>query len=150
VVTALARTMEKLHRQRDIAIAVDVPEHANFRGEQQDLEEMIGNLVDNACKWAQARVAIEVVADRPAGSNDGSEESDKPRVRVIVDDDGPGLSPAEREQVALRGQRLDESKPGSGLGLSIVVELAGLYGGVLTLGTAPIGGLRAELALPGG
>ncbi len=143
VVTALARTMEKLHRGRDIAIAIDVPDHARFRGEQQDLEEMIGNLVDNACKWAQSRVAIEVATEGPAG--DG-----KSKVRVIVDDDGPGLSPAEREQVALRGRRLDESKPGSGLGLSIVVELAGLYNGVLTLGTAPIGGLRAELALPGG
>jgi signal transduction histidine kinase len=143
VVTALARTMEKLHRERDIAIAVDAPEHSYFRGEGQDLEQMIGNLVDNACKWAQSRVAIEVVADRPAGQ-------DKPRVRIIVDDDGPGLSPSEREQVALRGQRLDESKPGSGLGLSIVVELASLYDGVLSLGTAPIGGLRAELALPGG
>jgi signal transduction histidine kinase len=144
VVTALARTMEKLYRERDIAIDLDVPDHARFRGEQQDLEEMVGNLVDNGCKWAQSRVAIEVMADRPAA--DGA----KPRVRIIVDDDGPGLSPAEREQVALRGQRLDETKPGSGLGLSIVVELAGLYGGVLTLGTAPIGGLRAELALPGG
>jgi signal transduction histidine kinase len=143
VVTALARTMEKLHRERDIAIAVDVPDQVRFRGEQQDLEEMIGNLVDNACKWARSRVAIEVLADGMAG--DG-----KSKVRVIVDDDGPGLSPAERGQVALRGQRLDESKPGSGLGLSIVVELAGLYNGVLTLGTAPIGGLRAELALPGG
>ncbi len=135
--------MEKLHRDRDIAIAVDVPDHARFRGEQQDLEEMIGNLVDNACKWAQSRVAIEVAAE-------GSGERRQAEVRVIVDDDGPGLSPAEREQVALRGQRLDESKPGSGLGLSIVVELASLYDGVLTLGTAPIGGLRAELALPGG
>ena len=144
VVTALARTMEKLYRARDIAIDVDVPKHARFRGEQQDLEEMIGNLVDNGCKWAQSRVAIEVMADQPAA--DGG----KSRVRIIVDDDGPGLSPAEREQVALRGQRLDETKPGSGLGLSIVVELAALYGGVLTLGTAPIGGLRAELALPGG
>jgi signal transduction histidine kinase len=144
VVTALARTMEKLYRARDIAIAIDVPEHARFHGEQQDLEEMVGNLVDNGCKWAQSRVAIEVMADQPLA--DGA----KPRVRIIVDDDGPGLSPAEREQVALRGQRLDETKPGSGLGLSIVVELAGLYGGVLTLGTAPIGGLRAELALPGG
>ena len=66
VVTALARTMEKLYRERDIAIDVDVPEHARFRGEQQDLEEMIGNLVDNGCKWAQSRVAIEVLADRPA------------------------------------------------------------------------------------
>ena len=144
VVTALARTMEKLYRTRDIAIDVTLPKSARFRGEQQDLEEMIGNLVDNSCKWAQSRVAIEVLADGPTAA-DG-----KSRVRVIVDDDGPGLSPAEREQVARRGQRLDETKPGSGLGLSIVIELASLYGGVLTLGTAPIGGLRAELALPGG
>jgi signal transduction histidine kinase len=143
IVTALARTMEKIHRDREIAIDIDVPERAQFRGEQQDLEEMVGNLVDNGCKWARARVAIEVLADPPASS------SEKARVRIIVDDDGPGLSPAQREQVALRGQRLDETKPGSGLGLSIVVELAGLYGGVLTLDTAPIGGLRAELALPG-
>jgi signal transduction histidine kinase len=144
IVTALARTMEKLHREREIAIDVDVPSHARFHGEQQDLEEMLGNLVDNGCKWARSRVAIEVVADHPTVSGD------KGRVRIIVDDDGPGLSPAQREQVALRGRRLDETKPGSGLGLSIVVELAGLYGGVLTLGTAPIGGLRAELALPAG
>ena len=144
VVTALARTMEKLHRERDIAIDIDVPVHARFRGEQQDLEEMIGNLVDNGCKWALSRVAIEVMADAPPSNGL------KPRVRIIVDDDGPGLPPAERERVAQRGHRLDETKPGSGLGLSIVVELAGLYGGVLTLGTAPIGGLRAELALPGG
>jgi signal transduction histidine kinase len=143
VITALARTMEKLHRERDIAIAVDVPDQARFRGEQQDLEEMVGNLVDNGCKWAKSRVAIEVIAE-PKPANFA-----KPRVRIIVDDDGPGLSPAERERVAERGQRLDETKPGSGLGLSIVVELASLYGGVLSLGTAPIGGLRAELVLPG-
>ena len=143
VVTALARTMEKLHRDREIAIAVDVPTRARFRGEQQDLEEMLGNLVDNACKWARSRVAVEVVAED--ASADG-----KAKVRVIVDDDGPGLSPAERERVARRGQKFDESKPGSGLGLSIVVELASLYKGVLTLETSPIGGLRAELALPGG
>src|SRR5580700_1108658 len=154
VVTALARTMEKLHRERDIAIDIDVPAQASFRGEQQDLEEMVGNLVDNACKWAQSRVAIEVIADRPASAvhdrDLNGDSAAKSRVRIIVDDDGPGLSPAEREQVALRGQRLDETKPGSGLGLSIVVELAKLYGGGLTLGTAPIGGLRTELALPGG
>jgi signal transduction histidine kinase len=142
VVTALARTMEKLYRERDIAIEIDEPEHARFRGEQQDLEEMVGNLVDNACKWAQSRVAIEVVEERT------DPEIERPVVRIIVDDDGPGLSVSEREQVAMRGRRLDETKPGSGLGLSIVVELAGLYGGGLTLGTAPIGGLRAELALP--
>jgi signal transduction histidine kinase len=159
VVTALARTMEKLYRTRDIAIAVDGPEHAFFRGEQQDLEEMIGNLVENGCKWAQSRVAIEVVANPTAADaergqktlkTDAAGESAPAQLRIIVDDDGPGLSPEQREQVARRGQRLDESKPGSGLGLSIVVELAALYNGALTFGTAPIGGLRAELALPAG
>jgi len=150
VVTALARTMEKIHRARDIAIAVDGPEHAFFRGEQQDLEEMIGNLVDNGCKWAQSRVAIEVVADAAAAKAGPTGKSAAAQLRIIVDDDGPGLSPEQRHQVAHRGQRLDESKPGSGLGLSIVVELAALYNGALTFGTAPIGGLRAELALPAG
>jgi signal transduction histidine kinase len=142
VVTALTRTMEKIYHPRGIAIDVEAPEVVRFRGERQDLEEMLGNLVDNACKWAQARVSVEVTPERAEGS------PPKPTVRIVVDDDGPGLSPAEREQVARRGQRLDESKPGSGLGLSIVLELATLYGGGLTLSNAPIGGLRAELVLP--
>jgi signal transduction histidine kinase len=144
VVTALARTMEKIHHGRGIAIDVDAPQDARFRGERQDLEEMVGNLVDNACKWAQSRVTVEVVPER------AKDAKDKPVVRLMIDDDGPGLTPTEREeaQEAQRGHRLDETKPGSGLGLSIVVELAGLYGGELALGTAPIGGLRAELVLP--
>jgi signal transduction histidine kinase len=142
VITALARTMEKIHHDRDVAIDIDAPEGVRFRGEQQDLEEMVGNLVDNACKWGQSRVAVEVLSDKP-------DPADERRIlRILVDDDGPGLSPQERELVARRGRRLDETKPGSGLGLSIVVELASLYGGGLTLGTAPIGGLRAELVLP--
>jgi signal transduction histidine kinase len=142
VIEALRRTMEKIHRDRDIIIDVAAgSEQARFRGERQDIEEMAGNLVDNACKWAASRVFIEVTVQRLGDSD--------PSLRIIVDDDGRGLSEAERVQVSRRGQRLDESKPGSGLGLSIVVDLAGLYGGSLTLGTAPIGGLRAELVLPG-
>jgi len=135
VVRALARTMEK-------TIDVDIQAETRFRGERQDLEEMVGNLVDNACKWSAGRVSIEVMAEQA--------EPGRERVRIVVDDDGPGLSPADREQVARRGRRLDESKPGSGLGLSIVLELTQLYGGTLNLGTAPIGGLRAELVLPAG
>jgi signal transduction histidine kinase len=142
VVTALARTMEKIHHDRGIAIDVRADAQARFRGERQDLEEMIGNLVDNACKWASSRVTIEVVREPREDASDGQ------AVRIVVDDDGRGLSPAEREQAAKRGRRLDETKPGSGLGLSIVVELAGLYGGELMLGNAPVGGLRAELVLP--
>jgi signal transduction histidine kinase len=139
VVTALTRTMEKIHKGRGIAIDLNAPVDVRFRGERQDLEEMVGNLVDNACKWAQMRVSVELVAE----SRDGA-----PAARIIIDDDGPGLSPAQRDQVARRGRRLDETKPGSGLGLSIVLELAALYGGNLQLGNAPIGGLRAELVLP--
>ncbi|HKS85098.1 MAG TPA: sensor histidine kinase [Pseudolabrys sp.] len=142
VVTALARTMEKIHRDKNLKIDVHADDRAQFHGERPDLEEMVGNLVDNACKWASSRVAIEVVRERTEPARE------REVVRVIVDDDGRGLSPSEREQVAKRGRRLDETKPGSGLGLSIVLELAGLYGGGLTLGTAPLGGLRAELVLP--
>jgi signal transduction histidine kinase len=142
VVDALRRTMEKLHRDRGVAIEVSTGSKARFRGERQDLEEMVGNLVDNACKWATSRVFIEVLVEEPA------EPGAVPMLRIIVDDDGRGLSDEERAQVSRRGQRLDESKPGSGLGLSIVVDLASLYGGSLALGRAPIGGLRAELQLP--
>jgi len=100
---------------------------------------MLGNLVDNACKWATSRVVIEAVAETSGV---------RPMLRIIVDDDGRGLSADERDQVSRRGQRLDETKPGSGLGLSIVSDLAQLYRGSLTLGSAPIGGLRVELVLP--
>jgi signal transduction histidine kinase len=143
VVAALARTMEKIHQDRGIAVDVKDADGARFRGEKQDLEEMVGNLVDNACQWAQSRVAIEVFSEKP------SPAEERRKVRILVDDDGPGLSPQQREQVTRRGRRLDETKPGSGLGLSIVMELADLYGGSLALGTAPNGGLRAELVLPG-
>ena len=143
VIEALRRTMEKIHRSRDVVIDVKADSNARFRGERQDLEEMAGNLVDNACKWAASRVFIEVMVERPP------EPGAPPMLRIIVDDDGRGLSASERAKVSRRGQRLDESKPGSGLGLSIVVDLAALYGGSLSLGNAPIGGLRAELMLPG-
>jgi signal transduction histidine kinase len=142
VVDALRRTMEKIHRDRSVAIEVSAGAKARFRGERQDLEEMVGNLVDNACKWATSRVFIEVLVDQAA------EPGAAPMLRIVVDDDGRGLSEKEQAQVSRRGQRLDESKPGSGLGLSIVVDLASLYGGRLGLGRAPIGGLRAELSLP--
>jgi signal transduction histidine kinase len=144
VVTALARTMEKIHHDRGVAIDVEAPVDARFLGERQDLEEMVGNLVDNACKWARSRVTVEVLRERIKAANGAS------TVRLVIDDDGPGLTASEREEVQMapRGRRLDETKPGSGLGLSIVLELAHLYGGDLALGTAPIGGLRAELVLP--
>jgi signal transduction histidine kinase len=142
-IEALRRTMEKIHRDRGIVITLNADPAAKFRGERQDLEEMAGNLVDNACKWAASRVSIEVVVETR------TQPGAAPMLRIMVDDDGRGLSAAERAQVSRRGQRLDESKPGSGLGLSIVSDLAALYGGSLALSDAPTGGLRAELKLPG-
>ncbi|MBA4790303.1 MAG: sensor histidine kinase [Pseudomonadota bacterium] len=142
ILVSLARTMEKIHRAKDLAIDVRSLEDLRFRGERQDLEEMVGNLVDNACKWATGRVELEVHGPPPR------QPFDRAFLHIIIDDDGPGLAPARRAEVGRRGRRLDESKPGSGLGLSIVQELAGLYGGRLELGTAPLGGLRAELILP--
>lgn len=142
IVVSLARTMEKIHRAKDLAIDIRGREDLCFRGERQDLEEMVGNLVDNACKWAMGRVEIEIYSPPPR------QTFDRVFLHIIIDDDGPGLAPAKRVEVGRRGRRLDESKPGSGLGLSIVHELAGLYGGRLELGTAPLGGLRAELILP--
>lgn len=142
-IEALRRTMEKIHRDRGITVEAKADARAKFRGERQDLEEMVGNLVDNACKWAASQVQIEVLVEQPAEPGAGH------RLRIVVDDDGRGLSEEERAKVARRGQRLDESKPGSGLGLSIVVDLASLYGGSLALDAAPTGGLRAVLVLPG-
>ncbi len=140
VIAGLTRTFAKIYRDRGLAIGVSIPPGTRFRGERQDLEEMVGNLIDNACKWAVTHVGVTVEVKR---------EDDRSRLAIVVDDDGPGLPEDSRAQVLKRGRRLDESKPGSGLGLSIVADLAALYRGSLALGEAPEGGLRASLDLPG-
>jgi signal transduction histidine kinase len=142
VISALQRTFEKIYRERALTIQADVPAGLRFLGERQDVEEMVGNLFDNACKWAQSSIDIRV-----AGK--AAESPGRTLLTIIVDDDGPGLAPDERAEATRRGRRLDETKPGSGLGLSIVSDLAGGYGGTLTFETSPLGGLRAELRLPG-
>ena len=136
----LSRTLLRLHAERGLAIDVRVaPEHI-VRCERQDLDEMLGNLVDNACKWARGRVVIAAAGSTsPAGSA---------AILITVDDDGPGLPPAMREAVLQRGVRADEAAPGSGIGLAIVRELAELHGGLVVLDASPAGGLRASLRLP--
>jgi signal transduction histidine kinase len=141
VIAGLARTFAKIYRDKDPEIELAIPPDLRFRGERQDLEEMAGNLIDNAAKWASRKVvlAVEVIRD----------DAERPRFRLLIDDDGPGLPEAARAEMLKRGRRLDETKPGSGLGLSIVTDLAALYRGSLSLEASPLGGLRAVLELPG-
>lgn len=143
---ALARALGTLHaaskaegaggERFGVEIRVRVPEGHVFAGEREDLDEMLGNLMDNACKWGRSRVEV---TSRIGG--DGS-------LTIAVDDDGPGLPPDRREEALAPGVRLDESTPGTGLGLPVVRDLARLYGGELRLTDSPSGGLRAELTLP--
>jgi signal transduction histidine kinase len=134
-VEGLVRTMQRLHAERPFTIDVEVSPADEIRGRREDLDEMLGNLLDNACKWARSRVAV-------------SSSIDDARVFIDVDDDGPGLEASMRAQVLRRGVRADQQVGGSGLGLAIVSDLAELYGGAVTLETSPLGGTRARLRLP--
>ncbi|MFV3076541.1 sensor histidine kinase [Niveispirillum fermenti] len=137
----LARTITRLHPDKNIQVTVDGDDGLLFRGEAQDLQEMAGNLLDNAAKWGRRTVTVTITA---VGTATGPG-----MVRIGIADDGPGIPPAARDAVLARGVRLDEATPGSGLGLAIVDDLARLYGGSLALETAAAGGLLAVLTLPG-
>jgi len=134
-IDGLVRVMRKVHKDRNLTITAEHVGDIRFRGEKQDLEEMFGNLIDNACKWAKSRIDVRAVARGD-------------RLVVTIDDDGPGLTADDRKAVLLRGKRADESVPGSGLGLSIVDELVRIYGGRLELKPAKLGGLSVQLELP--
>jgi len=134
-VEGLARTMRRLHADRGVSLDVAVAPAHVVRVRREDLDEMLGNVIDNACKWARSQVRV------AASAADGG-------VVIDVDDDGPGLDPSMRDAVLQRGVRADEAAPGSGLGLAIVRDLAELYGGAIVLGESPLGGLRARLRLP--
>jgi signal transduction histidine kinase len=136
VVEGLLRVMGSVHAERNLQLNFPVPaEEAWFRGETQDLQEILGNLLDNACKWARARVDVTITARAGA-------------VCVDIDDDGPGIAEAVRDEVFTRGVRADEAAPGSGLGLAIVADLVQLYGGQIRLDPSPLGGVRACVTLP--
>ncbi|WP_066343159.1 sensor histidine kinase [Azohydromonas lata] len=140
IVAGLVRVMSRVHGERGLRLETEaVPPGLAFAGETQDLQEMLGNLLDNACKWARSTVRISATAAQAAGA---------PRLRVVIEDDGHGIAEKQQAQALVRGSRLDETTPGSGLGLAIVHELCGLYGGELSLSRGELGGLKAALLLP--
>ena len=129
----------KVHARKDLLIELALPADLGFAGDPDDLYEMLGNLMDNAAKWCRGHVRVSATVDLAAR-----------RLCLQVDDDGPGIAPADRERVLQRGVRADQQVPGHGLGLAMVLEQAGLYGGSLQLAEADLGGLQVQLQLPGG
>lgn len=139
IMLRLTRVMRKIHP--DVTIAFQRPDASLpwFRGDEADLEEVVGNLLDNACKWSKGQVGVRLLAERsPKGT----------QLLVRIDDNGPGLSDEDAQKVLRRGVRLDEKTPGTGLGLDIVKELVDVYGGSLELKRSQLGGLLVELRLP--
>lgn len=136
VLDEMAVMLERVFQSKGVEVDWRAPDDLMFRGERQDLQEMVGNLLENACIWCVRRVRV-------SGGATGLG-----RLLLVIEDDGPGLPENRREEVLKRGARLDEEVPGSGLGLSIVDELTRAYEGRLTLGDSDLGGLKAMLELP--
>ena len=139
ILVRLVRVMGKIHPE--VAISFHRTDAALpwFRGDEADLEEMAGNLLDNACKWSRGKVDVHLTAERVESGS---------QLVIRIGDDGPGLSEQDAHKVLRRGVRLDEKTPGTGLGLDIVKELVDVYGGSLALGRSSLGGLLVELRLP--
>jgi signal transduction histidine kinase len=136
VLEELALTLERIFRDKGIEIDWRCPDDLFFHGERQDFMELAGNVMENASKWCKARVRAV------------AQPTSRSQFSLAVEDDGPGLAAEDRDEVLQRGARLDENAPGSGLGLSIVDELARAYGGGVSLADSPLGGLRVTLTLP--
>jgi signal transduction histidine kinase len=127
--------LQRLHAERDLDIQIDAPASYLFPGQREDLDEMLGNLLDNACNWARTQVRLTC-------SKEGEQ------IVIMVDDDGPGIEPSKREAVMQRRVRADEAAQGSGLGLAIVRDPAEIYGESISLEESPLGGTRGRLKLP--
>ena len=137
VIDDLLLVLRRLAESRDLSVTLRCARGARFAGERQDLEEMVGNLLENAVKYALARIRVSVVQHER-------------QLKVEIEDDGPGMADSDHARALSRGGRLDEmGPPGAGLGLAIVADLAALYGGRLDLGRGAMGGLKATLILPG-
>ncbi len=140
LVERLVRVLDKLHHERVLTLDFAADLGLLFQGEQEDFEELLGNLLENACKWAKEKIVVTVTGPNGAGKS--------ATFTIVIDDDGPGMAKDQFKEARKRGRRLDETAPGSGLGLSIVDEIATEYGGCFELARSPLGGLRASITLP--
>jgi two-component system sensor histidine kinase PhoQ len=141
VAAPLRAALLHVYAAKDLALELVIPAACQFIGDRGDLTELLGNLLDNACKWCRGRVRLTAATDESAGG--------RLRLLIEVEDDGPGISAQDRERVLQRGVRTDESVPGHGLGLAMVRDTVDLYGGSMSIGSSPLGGARLTLRLPG-
>jgi two-component system, OmpR family, sensor histidine kinase PhoQ len=137
----LRAALLKVYADKDLSIELAVAPAAQFVGDRGDLTELLGNLLDNACKWCRGRVRLSAALDPAADP--------RQRLALVIEDDGPGISGADRERVLERGVRADEKVPGHGLGLAMVHDTVDLYGGTLAIDSSPLGGARFTVRLPG-
>ena len=141
VLNELRAAMSKVYSDKDLMIELAVPEEARFAGDRGDFFELSGNLLDNACKWCRSHVRVSARRQLDAMG--------RVRLRLIIEDDGSGVARGDRERILERGTRADEQVDGQGLGLAMVREIVGLYGGELTIGDSALGGAQIEVELPG-
>jgi signal transduction histidine kinase len=135
VAESIAAALAKVFAERRLTIDLDIDAAVAFRGHREDLEEILGNLMENACKWARSRILV-------------SARDDGQALALSIDDDGPGMPQAEAEDAARRGRRLDENVPGWGLGLAIVSDLVQVNGGEMRFRRSALGGLSVALRMP--
>src|SRR5690348_9278184 len=141
VAADLRAALLKVYSRKDLSIELSIAPDAHFVGDRGDFVELLGNLLDNACKWCRERVRVSVAIDERGAARGG--------LTLIVEDDGPGISEENRGRIMERGVRTDETVPGHGLGLAMVHDTVDLYGGTLAVDASPIGGARFSLRLPG-
>ncbi len=141
VASELRAALMKVYARKDLSIELAIAAGAAFIGDRGDLTELLGNLLDNACKWCRGRVRLSAAIDAAAAARE--------RLNLTVDDDGPGISPDDRARVLERGVRADQQVPGHGIGLAMVLDTVELYGGALAIETAALGGARFSVRLPG-
>ena len=139
---ALLDGLDKVYLSKQVTAELDIEEDVYFHGDKGDLIEILGNLLDNAYKWCGERVLISAQGEPPTA------EQKWPGLVCHVDDDGPGVPAEEFEMVLQRGTRLDESTPGTGIGLAVVRDLVKVYDGELSITTSPLGGARITLRIP--
>ena len=136
-VERIGRSLHKAHRDKHIDLRTEITARAQFRGNEGDLMELLGNLLDNAFKWARRTVAV------------GAEQADGV-LALIIEDDGPGIEPDQADLLLQRGARMDESVPGHGIGLAMVRAIVEAYGGVLAIERSDLGGARMVVRIPMG